>query len=117
MQNHDSRPTGSTSLPEVNAISSYFGGRGRGRGRGHAQNKNSDCNRCGMEGHWYSACRIAKYWVDLYQTSLKEKGKQIETNFIGHYDPLKTTQSDFVSMDTTHLDIADFLTDPNGKMD
>ncbi|GAV75411.1 UBN2 domain-containing protein, partial [Cephalotus follicularis] len=34
LQNHDSRPTGSASLPEVNETSSHFGGRGRGRGRG-----------------------------------------------------------------------------------
>ncbi|GAV85169.1 hypothetical protein CFOL_v3_28607, partial [Cephalotus follicularis] len=46
------------------------------------QNKKGNCNRCGMEGHWYRACRTAKYWVDLYQASLKENDKQIETNFI-----------------------------------
>ncbi|GAV72133.1 hypothetical protein CFOL_v3_15622 [Cephalotus follicularis] len=90
---------------------------GQSSNAGQAQNKKGDCNRCGMKGHWYRACRTAKHLVDLYQTSLKEKDKQIETNFIGHCDPLETTQSNFVSMGTTHLDIADFLTNPNGKMD
>ncbi|GAV56992.1 hypothetical protein CFOL_v3_00531, partial [Cephalotus follicularis] len=32
LQNHESRPTGSAPLPEVNATLSHFGGRGRGRG-------------------------------------------------------------------------------------
>ena len=35
------------------------------------------CYRCGMEGHWSRICRTAKHLVDLYQTSLKEKGKKI----------------------------------------
>ncbi|GAV91063.1 hypothetical protein CFOL_v3_34463, partial [Cephalotus follicularis] len=119
LQKHESHSTGSAPLPEVNVTSSHFRGRGRGRGRGHgrgAQNKKGHCNRCGMECHWYRACRTAKHWVDLYQVSLKEKGKQIETNFIGHCDPLETTQSDFVLMGTTHLDIANFVSDPNEKM-
>ncbi|GAV70634.1 hypothetical protein CFOL_v3_14132, partial [Cephalotus follicularis] len=154
LQNHENRLTGSASLPEVNATSSYFGGRGRGRGRGRGsgrnqnflgprnnnrmkwqnpdtkklqkwrnpgqssndeqtQNRKGIYNRCGMEDHWYRVCRTAKHWVDLYQISLKEKDKRIETNFIGHCDPLETTQSDFGSMGITHMDIADFVTDPN----
>ncbi|GAV74722.1 LOW QUALITY PROTEIN: hypothetical protein CFOL_v3_18202, partial [Cephalotus follicularis] len=113
LQNHESRPTGSAPLPEVNATSSDFrGGRRRGRGHGRGrdsgrnqnflgprnnnsmkwqhpdtkqrqnkdeqtQNKKGNCNLCGMEGHWYRACRTAKHWVDLYQASLKENDKQI----------------------------------------
>ncbi|GAV58030.1 UBN2 domain-containing protein, partial [Cephalotus follicularis] len=98
LQNYDSRPTGSASLPEVNATSSHFGGRGRGRGNGRnqnflgphnnnsmkwqnhdtkqrqkwrnpgqsnnvgqAQSKKGNCNRCGMEDHWYRACRTVKH--------------------------------------------------------
>ncbi|GAV90267.1 hypothetical protein CFOL_v3_33676, partial [Cephalotus follicularis] len=80
LQNHESRPTGSAFLPEVNATSFYSGGRGRGNAR-QAQSKKINCNLYGMEGHWYRACRTAKHWVDLYQAFLKEKGKQIETNF------------------------------------
>ncbi|GAV71486.1 hypothetical protein CFOL_v3_14980, partial [Cephalotus follicularis] len=107
LQNHENRPTGSAPLPEVNVTSSHFGRRGSGRGRGRGRGRGS---------HWYRTCRTAKYWVDLYQASLKEKDKRVETNFIGHCDPLKTTQSDFVSMSITHLDITDFITDPNEKM-
>ncbi|GAV73143.1 hypothetical protein CFOL_v3_16630, partial [Cephalotus follicularis] len=111
--NHENRPTGSAHLPEVNATSSYFGGRGRGRGRGRGSGRNQ--NFLGLR-HWYRACRTAKHWVNLYQTSLKEKEKRIETNFIGHCDHLETTQLDFGSMGITNLDIADFVTDPNEKM-
>ncbi|GAV81275.1 UBN2 domain-containing protein, partial [Cephalotus follicularis] len=41
------------------------------------QNKKGNYNRCGMEGHWYRACRTTKHWVDLYQASLKENDKRI----------------------------------------
>ena len=51
---------------------------------------------------------MANYLVKLYQTSLKEKGKdKIETNLIDDDDPL----------DITHLDVSDFFEDPNGKID
>ena len=34
-----------------------------------------------MEGHWSRTCRTTKYLVDLYQASLKDKRKRVETNF------------------------------------
>ena len=37
-------------------------------------------HRCGMKGHWSRACRTPKHLVDLYQASIKEKGKEIEMN-------------------------------------
>ena len=40
------------------------------------------CYRCGMKGHWARICHTPKYLVDLYQASIKEKGKEIEINFI-----------------------------------
>ena len=45
------------------------------------------CYRCGMEGHSSCTCRTPKHLVDLYQDSIKEKGKGIETNFANHNDP------------------------------
>ena len=40
------------------------------------------CYRCGMEGHWSHTCRTTKHLVDLFQASLKDKGKMVETNFV-----------------------------------
>ncbi|GAV92154.1 LOW QUALITY PROTEIN: UBN2 domain-containing protein, partial [Cephalotus follicularis] len=104
LQNHENRPTGSAPLPEVNAISSYFEGRGRRHGREcrrgrdsernqiflgprnnnsmkcnyeQIQNKKGNCNRYGMEGHWLCACHTAKHCVDFYQSFLKEKDKRV----------------------------------------
>ena len=33
-----------------------------------------------MKGHWSRACCTPKHLVDLYQVSIKEKGKEIEMN-------------------------------------
>ncbi|XP_073152059.1 uncharacterized protein [Henckelia pumila] len=33
------------------------------------------CFKCGMEGHWSRTCRTPKHLVDLYQNSIKGKGK------------------------------------------
>ena len=73
--------------------------------------------------------------VDLYQTSIKGKGNQIETNFIdcqGTMDPDDPYQvslqeannqidDNFIDNDgiihLTHFDISDFFEDPSGKID
>ena len=39
-----------------------------------------------MEGHWSHTYHTPKHLVDLYQASIKEKGKGIETNFVDHND-------------------------------
>ena len=65
------------------------------------------CFRCGMKEHWSCVCRTPKYLADLYQASKHAKGKEIETNFIGHESPINIT----------HLDVSDFFEDPNGKID
>ena len=44
--------------------------------------------------------------MELYQASLKAKGKEVETNFIDHDEPV----------DITHLDVSDFFEDPNGNI-
>ena len=58
-----------------------------------------------MKGHWSRTCRTPKYLVDLYQASIKVKGKEIEMNF---------TDSD--GLDLTYYDI-DFFGGPNEKTD
>ena len=64
-------------------------------------------------------CRMSKHLVDLYQTSIKEKGKGIEMNFTHHSDP--KDHMDYFDIpnkvDITHLDVFDFFEDANGKID
>ncbi|KAL0424484.1 UNVERIFIED_CONTAM: hypothetical protein Sradi_0983200 [Sesamum radiatum] len=116
----------------------HIRGRGRGRGRGyhgsnskniafHQKWKNGEgksekensgqtskhvetsCYSCGGKGHWSRTCRTLKHLVDLYQKSLKNKNKKIETNFVDD-------ESDGY-IDMTHLDVADYFADPNEKID
>ncbi|XP_057452748.1 uncharacterized protein LOC130744594 [Lotus japonicus] len=132
MKNHESRPTGSAPFPEAN-----IRGRGRGRGNGHRRDhgrvpinnsshqkwKNngenernkggqnnrhveSSCLRCGGKGHWVRTCRTPRHLVNLYQEHIRNKGKKIETNLLEENED-----------DLTHLDVADFFDDPNGRID
>ncbi|XP_057251651.1 uncharacterized protein LOC104890901 [Beta vulgaris subsp. vulgaris] len=108
-------------------------GNGRGRGRGgsfknsysHQKRDNKDdnkqekdknenvtnvCYRCGGKGHWSRTCRTQKHLVDLYQQSLKQKGKKVETNLV-----YEDGEGDFDCGNTTHLEVADFFTTPEGN--
>ena len=63
------------------------------------------CFQCGENGHYARDCRTPKHLVELYQASLKRKDKNSETNF----------NTDHVEI--THLDVVDFLTHPEEKID
>ena len=69
------------------------------------KNHENNCYRCGMKGHWSRTCRTPKHLVDLYQASIKAKGKQIKMNFI-----------DGDGLDLTYCDI-DFFGGPGEKID
>ena len=56
-----------------------------------------------MKGHWSRTCHTPKHLVDLYQASIKVKGKDIEMNF-----------TDSNGLDLTYYDI-DFFRGPNEK--
>ena len=58
-----------------------------------------------MKGHWAHTCRTPIHLADLYQVSIKDKGKEIEMNFI-HRNGL----------DQTYYD-TDFFGGPSGKTD
>ena len=70
----------------------------------------NQCFRCGMNGHWTRTCRTSKHLVDLYQASLKEKGKNVEVNFAYQDDV-------FDPSNMTHLDVADFFESSEEKND
>ena len=69
------------------------------------KNRENNCYRCGMKGHWSHTCRTPKHLVDLYQASIKAKRKEIEMNF---------TNGD--GLDLTYYDI-DFFGGPSEKTD
>ena len=64
----------------------------------------NNCHRCGMKGHWSRTRRTLKHLTDLNQTSIKEKGKEIEINFTNRN-----------ALDLTYYDI-DFFGGPREKM-
>ncbi|XP_074290138.1 uncharacterized protein LOC141616880 [Silene latifolia] len=109
------------------------GGYGLGRGRGgtfknsysHQKRDNNDdnkfeknrnenvtnvCYRCGGKGHWSRVCRTPKHLVDLYQQSIKQKGKKVETNLV-----FEDRDGDFDMGNATHLEVADLFTAPEGN--
>ncbi|KAK2375012.1 hypothetical protein QL285_075933 [Trifolium repens] len=75
-------------------------------GQSSKTNENS-CHRCGGKGHWARTCRTPKHLINFY--SLKEK--KIETHLAYEVDDFD------YDMDPTHLDVADFLVDQEGKSD
>ncbi|XP_049399981.1 uncharacterized protein LOC125864087 [Solanum stenotomum] len=122
---------------KVNEVYAHHTRRGRGRGRGrgrnydqernpfpgvnHSPKKNhyqkgkgkdekreavkTNCFRCGGRGHYARDCRTPKHLIELYQASLRKKDKNLEANFITDH------------VDITHLDVADFFTHPERKID
>ncbi|XP_074346405.1 uncharacterized protein LOC141685187 [Apium graveolens] len=42
------------------------------------------CHRCGSEGHWQRTCHTPKHLVDLYESSKRNNGKRVETNFANY---------------------------------
>ncbi|XP_059664121.1 uncharacterized protein LOC132309878 [Cornus florida] len=79
--------------------------------------------QCGMTGHWQSICHTPKHLIELYQVSMKKKGKQKEMNFIDHDEPVDITnlEMNFINHDEpagiTNLNISDFFEDRDGKID
>ncbi|XP_059658512.1 uncharacterized protein LOC132304815 [Cornus florida] len=117
LRNHQSRPTGSTPIPETYVALSRGRGRERGRGRGGRNSHNNEYGR----GHWQSI--KPKHLADLYQALMKEKGKQKEMNFLDHDEPVDTTnlEMNFINHDEpvniTNLDVSNFFDDRDGRID
>ncbi|KAK9740892.1 hypothetical protein RND81_03G068600 [Saponaria officinalis] len=119
MQNHQTHPTGSSPIPEVNAVVLNRGGKRHGHILGPKQfinkkggtsshpkkgKKNiSKCRRCGTNEHCADVCRTLKHLVELYQASIK--AKEVETNFAQYEVPI----------DNMHLDLPDFKANANNN--
>ena len=48
------------------------------------------CNYCSLTGYWSRACRTPKHFVELYQSSIKGKGKRVESHSIDNADDIQT---------------------------
>ncbi|KAK9756923.1 hypothetical protein RND81_01G130000 [Saponaria officinalis] len=109
MQNHQTHSTGSSPIPEVNAVVSNRGGKRHGHKGGTSSHPKkgkkdiSQCRRCGTNGHWADVCRTPKHLVELYQASIK--AKEVETNFAQYEFPI----------DNMHLDLPDFKANANNN--
>ncbi|KAG2658032.1 hypothetical protein PVAP13_1KG275405 [Panicum virgatum] len=112
MQNHLTRPTGSLSKPEANAVSSSqknegkkesqkapwkgknqkfnnFKKKGQWKSKkippgGEYGKQDQECYRCGMKGHWSRICRTPKHIVKLYQ-ELNGQLKKRKTEHEAHF--------------------------------
>ena len=62
-----------------------------------------------MKGHWSRTCRTPRHLVDLYQTSLKDKGKNVEINLVFED---KEHAENLLKM--TYLNTADFYETRDG---
>ena len=62
LQNHQTRPTGSTSIPEVNAASSSGRGSSRGRGRGSGRWRGCGQNNYQSRGGHINTTKNHKKW-------------------------------------------------------
>ena len=77
------------------------------------------CFRCGMRGHRSRTCRTPKHLVNLYQASLKGKGKTIETNFADLNDAidLEEPMDPNYFMDFNNFGIEDYLENHDNLID
>ncbi|XP_074328489.1 uncharacterized protein LOC141666401 [Apium graveolens] len=90
LKKHQIRPTGSAQLPEWQR-DGYNSGHQKWQREVPNKRKASQegenrgiCHRCGSEGHWQCTCRTPKHLVDLYESSKRNNGKRVETNFANY---------------------------------
>ena len=86
----------------------------------------NDCSRCGMNGHWACIFHTFKYFVDLYQASIKGKDKRFESHSTKNaYDATNTKVNNALMEDimitptpieAKSLDVLDFFEDPKDKV-
>ena len=70
--------------------------------------QDNTCYKCGLTGHWSRTYRTTQHLVDLYQASFKDKGKNIEVNFLD--------DDGDGGVDLTHFDVSDFFENPTGNI-
>ena len=147
LKNHQSRPTGSASIPEVNVASSSGRGRGHGSGRwrGRGRGQNNYQSRGGhintTKNHKTWSNNIARQGNEQFQPLANYENKCYKCGMKGHWSRTCYTADHLVKLyqtslkekckekietnlidgndvvDITHLDVSDFFEDLNGKID
>lgn len=64
-----------------------------------------------MKWHYSRTFRKSKHLIELYQTSLKENRKDVETNFVFRYDDI-----DDGPIYITHSNVQDFFENLEGRI-
>ncbi|ONH94391.1 hypothetical protein PRUPE_7G013700 [Prunus persica] len=81
---------------------------------GAAEKDDAACYKCGIKGHWSRTYRMLKHLVNLYQESIKGKGKEKQTN----YTDFDNIFGDFNEpIDITHLEVSNFFIETSGNID
>ncbi|XP_074355874.1 uncharacterized protein LOC141695534 [Apium graveolens] len=68
------------------------------------------CHRCISEGHWQRTCRTPKHLVDLYESSKRNNGKRVETNFANYNlvnEPINKASKEIEISDNLYYGIDD----------
>ncbi|XP_074327463.1 uncharacterized protein LOC141665376 [Apium graveolens] len=68
------------------------------------------CHRCGSEGHLQRTCRTPKHLVDLYESSKRNNGKRVETNFANYNlvnEPVNKTSNEIDTGANLHYGLDD----------
>ena len=80
------------------------------------------CNRCGLSGHWAHTCRTLKHFANLFQASLKQNGKKVESHS-NTIDEENVEENNAMATDNSNslisikgLHVSDFFEDPSGDI-
>ena len=116
-QRGSGRPTQQINKPQHR--NAYAPNQNKGKKPMQKHDNDNTCNRCGLTGHWSRTCRTQKHFVELYQASIKGKGKRVESHSV---EDIETNNALVLHTDSTNevplapaeakpLEISDFLED------
>ena len=120
-QGDSGRPTHHNNKPQNRNV--YAPNQNKGKKPMQKHENDNACNRCGLTGHWSRACRTSKHFVELYQASIKGKGKRVESHFIDDIETnnalvlhtVSVNEVQIALIEAKSLKISDFLEDQEEK--
>ena len=97
------------------------------KGKKPIQKHDNACTHYGLNGYQTRACRTPKHFLDLYQASIKGKGKRVESHSVDNVEENIEINNDLVlhiasisevpitPIEAKPLDISDFIEDQDEK--